>query len=343
MRAGAGSHRWTAPRPVYKMVATMNNPSSRSQVWSTDAVEVPRRFDYWVGAICECFLEMEADTTARASFDGRLESIALGDLRINRVSGSNQRVYRTPGAIARSREDCYFLLCKEAQSSCVITQHGAGTARLLPGDLTLIDSRQRYELHFPDEVGVYSLALPTAWLDTWLPDAPGQLGRRVDGSAGWGHVLSAYVRQLGDGLGSLPETVQVDHLGGLIAMAFAQGQNGRAEPAPAAGGRALGQRIDALVHERFAEPGLTAAEVATALAVSVRSLHRALAADEKSFASLLMQHRLLAAQRMLQSRAFDGLTTAEIGRRVGLLDASHFTRAYRHWSGLTPARSRQAR
>ncbi|GAA6142313.1 hypothetical protein NBRC116584_21310 [Hydrogenophaga sp. 5NK40-0174] len=312
-------------------------------------VEAPQRFDYWVGAICECFLEMEADTTDRPGFEGRLQSTPLGDLRINRVSGSNQRVYRTPGAIARSHEDFYFLLCKEARSSAVITQHGAGTARLLPGDLTLIDSRRRYELHFPDEVDVFSLALPTAWLDTWLPDASCQLGRRIDGSEGWGHVLSAYVRKLGDGVGALPDSVQVDHLGGLLALTLGAGaanQNARVgdDAAREAGAqRSLRERIDLCLHERFAEPGLTAGDVAASLGVSVRSLHRALASEERTFASELMAQRLRSAQRMLQSRSFDGLTTAEVGRRVGLLDASHFTRAYRRWSGVTPARARDAR
>jgi len=33
--------------------------------WSTDAVEARNRLDYWVGAICECFLEMEASSPTR--------------------------------------------------------------------------------------------------------------------------------------------------------------------------------------------------------------------------------------------------------------------------------------
>src|SRR6185312_17499617 len=126
------------------------------RVWSTDAVDAQRRFDYWVGAICECFLEMEADTSAPAGFSAALTSTPLSELRVNRVSGSAQRVYRTHRAIAHGRQNFYYLICKET-APCCITQHDAGAARLLPGDLALIDSRRRYELHFPQAVDAVSL------------------------------------------------------------------------------------------------------------------------------------------------------------------------------------------
>ncbi|TDG16906.1 AraC family transcriptional regulator [Paraburkholderia silviterrae] len=46
---------------------------------------------------------------------------------------------------------------------------------------------------------------------------------------------------------------------------------------------------------------------------------------------------------MLQSRAFDHVTTAEIGRRAGFADASHFVRVIRQRTGRTPRQLRQGR
>jgi AraC family transcriptional activator of tynA and feaB len=304
------------------------------RTWTTDAVDAAIAFDYWVGAICECFLEMEADTSSPGRFSATLESTPLSDLRVNHVTGSAQRVYRTQRAISRSTRNNYYLLCKQA-TPCSITQHGAGATRLLPGDLTLIDSRRRYELDFPATVDTFSVQLPIAWLDTWLPHAATHLGVRVDGSAGWGHVLGLYIRQLRMVPDTLPTTLHCDHLGGLIALAFGTDRLTAPDASPG-----LLTRMDDCLRSRFAEPGLCATDVAEALGVSVRTLHRALTREERTFAASLMRYRMEAAERMLASPSCKLLTVAAIGRRAGLLDASHFTRAYRSWSGKTPGESR---
>jgi len=304
--------------------------------WSTDAVGPSERFDYWVGAICECFLEMDARAVAPAQFAAELSSVPLDALVVNRVRGSAQDVFRTQQGIARSRSNYYYLLCKE-QSPCGVVQHGAHADRLLPGDLALIDSRVRYELHFPGAVDIHSLQIPIEWLDTWVPDARRHLGRRIDGSAGWGQALSVCVRQLGVATGALPAALVADQLGALLALSL--------DPAPAADAstRDLVSRIDDCLHSRCGEPGLHADDIAVSLGISVRTLHRALARAQRSFAARLMHHRLQAARRMLESPAFDRLTIAEIGRRVGLLDPSHFTRVSRRALGRTPGELRESR
>jgi AraC family transcriptional regulator, positive regulator of tynA and feaB len=306
-----------------------------TRIWTTETVQSSQRFDYWVGAICECFLEMEADSGMRKDFSARLESTEMAGLHLNRVSGSAQDVYRTRGAISRSKGNYYYLLCKEA-TPCNIVQYERGQARLLPGDLVLIDSRQRYALHFPERVDTLSIQLPISWLDAWLPDAQQALGRRVDGSSGWGAVLGTYLRQAASAAPALPAAQHRDHLGGLIAAAFgtAPGRTHSSED------EVLTERIEALVGARFAEPGLSAVEVASGLDISVRTLYRALARKDMSFATLLNRHRLAAARRMLSTPSCKHLTIAEIGRRAGWLDASHFTRTWLAHTGQRPSQTR---
>lgn len=305
------------------------------RTWTTDAVPPAQRADYWVGAVCDCFLDMEVEPGERHAFSATLTSVPCGGLRVNRVSGSGQRVRRTQQAIRRGDGDnFYYLLCKDT-APCHVAQDDAGAARLLPGDLALIDSRRRYLLDFPDVVDTVSIQIPIGWLGTWLPDADAWLGRRVDGSAGWGRVLSAYVNQLQaetpDRLGGL----QAEHLGGLLSLAC-----GAAPEAPPRPG--LVQRIEHCVRERFCEPGLTAADVAEDVGISLRTLHRALSSGGTTFAVLLLRERMAVAQRMLHAPSHRHLTVAEIGRRAGFLDPSHFARACRQWCGRTPAQERCA-
>ncbi|MDI3383654.1 helix-turn-helix domain-containing protein [Xenophilus aerolatus] len=306
--------------------------------WSTDAVAPRQRLDYWIGAICEGFLEMAATSSAGTAFRSSLESVPWGAVAVNRVRGSAQDVFRTRAAIARSRENFYYLLCKaDCAWSAAQEQHGT---RLLPGDLVLIDSRRRYEFHFPHNSDTVSLQLHPAWIEGWLPDAQAALGHRIDGQSGWGAALSAFARQLTPELAArppLPAQLLTDQLGALTALALQQA----APAAPAT--PSLRERVAALVRERHAEAGLTAADVAAALEVSQRTLHRALAGGGHTFAQQLMACRMEAAARLLADPRFDRLTVAEIGRRVGLADASHFVRSCRMRLGATPAELRQRR
>lgn len=303
------------------------------RIWSTDGLPPAQRADYWVGAVCDCFLDMEVEPGQRQGFSATLASMPCGSLQVNHVSGSSQRVRRTLQGIRGSESDnFYYLLCKEA-APCQVAQDDGGAARLLPGDLALIDSRRRYLLDFPEVVDTVSIQIPIGWLDTWLPAADRWLGRRVDGSAGWGRVLSAYVGQLRAERPERLGTLQAEHLGGLLSLAC-----GAAPEEPPRPG--LLQRIETCVRQRFCEPGLTAADVAGDVGVSLRTLHRALSAGGSTFALLLMRERMAVAQRMLHAPSHRHLTVAEIGRRAGFLDPSHFARACRQWCGKTPAQER---
>lgn len=314
----------------------MSNPAPPLQRWSTDAVPARERLDYWVDAVCEGFLEMDVTSPAREHFGAELTSAPLGALQLNRVRGCTQDVYRTPRAVARSRQDYFYLLCK-ADAPWSAAQHGR-QARLLPGDLLLVDSRHCYEFHFNHSCNTVSIELPTAWVAQWLPD-PARACGRLDGQQGFGAALSAFARALQPEVAlapPAPAALLTDQLGALLALACG------GEPPRADQGAALRDRIEAAVRERHAEPGLTAAAVAAGLGIGERSLHRALAGQGATFAQRLTACRVEAARRLLADARFERLTVAEIGRRVGLLDASHFVRLFRQHTGLTPGTSRRA-
>lgn len=317
----------------------MPTDSAPIRRWSTDAVDPDQRLAYWVDAICDGFLEMAATSPVSAQFGSTLESAPLGAVGVHRVRGSAQDVYRTRRAIARSRENFYYLLCK--------TDHGWHAAqdgrqvRLLPGDLVLVDSRRCYEFHFPRTADTVSLELPTDWVACWVPTPQALAGRRIDGASGWGLALSALARQLTPELAAappVPPRLLEDQLGALLALAT----GGPASAAPR-GRPDLRRRIADAIAARHAEPGLCAVDIATMLGVSERTLHRHLAAACTTFAGELLACRMERARAMLLQPRFDRLTVAEIGRRAGWSDASHFVRQSRRVLGTTPAALRRAR
>lgn len=313
--------------------------------WSTDAVPQAQRLDYWVGAICEGFLEMSATSPVAASFASSLDSAALGPVGVNRVRGSAQDVYRTRSAIARSRHNFFYLLCKT--DSAWSASQGDCTARLLPGDAVLVDSRDRYAFHFPVSADTVSLELPPAWVESWLVEPSRHVGRRIDGQSGWGQALCSFARQLTPETAAsppLPAGLLGDQLGALLALASGS-EIPSGEPSPSTTGAraALRRRVAEAIRERHAEPGLTATSIAAQLGMSERSLHRCLAEGDQSFAGLLMDCRMAVARRLLAEPRFDRLGIAEIGRRVGLSDASHFVRLCKRHLGATPGTLRRNR
>ena len=137
----------------------------------------------------------------------------------------------------------------------------------------------------------------------------------------------------------LPQAVLIDQLGALLALAASELSGRRDVSTPVE--RSVRDQIYDHIKQRCPDISLQAADVASSLNMSKRTLHRALAASGETFGAMLIQARVDLAVRMLQSPLFDRVTTAEIGRRAGFSDASHFVKALRRRTGQTPLHMRQ--
>lgn len=326
------------------MNASTFSPSTQHvpRLWSTQSVASPQRLDYWVGAICEAFLEMDCTSREPAAFAGQLHSLPVASIALNHVVASTQDVYRTQRAISRSNE-CPFYLITQLHSAWHVRQHNRSTA-LRPGDAVLVHASERYELHFPQSVDCLSVQLPRAWVNGWLAHAPAHTAQAIVGDAGWGRALSGCLLQLGHNLNTahdLPQAMLSDHLGVLLGAAL--------EPRAAAGSISLaGQvalhaRLTDLLRQQLDHLALNAADVAAQAQVSVRSLHRCFAANGSTFATTLRALRLTQAATLLAAQRLQTVSVGEIGRRCGFADPSHFVREYQKAFGITPGQQRRER
>lgn len=310
--------------------------SELSKTWSTQAVAPQHRLDYWVGAICEAFLEMDCSSKSAPSFEGRLTHIDAGQLSFNQVLSSASDVYRTQSAIARSQFHPFYLITHLTTDWNV--RQGGQSVHVRPGDAVLVDSAQRYELHFPQAVNVMSIQLPRSWVGQWLAE-PGTTARVAPKDQGWGQALSGLCTQLGKEPGlamTYPTDLLADQLGAMLAAALEPHARDASASSPdlvASAKKLLAQRLD--------QTGLTADEIAQALGVSTRTLHRSFASEQLSLAGTLRSMRLRQATHLLEQVRLRHLSVAEIGRRCGFLDVSHFVRSYKNANGDTPAHWRR--
>ncbi|HTT36776.1 MAG TPA: AraC family transcriptional regulator [Burkholderiales bacterium] len=157
-------------------------------------------------------------------------------------------------------------------------------------------------------------------------------------------MLSSYVAQLSPEFvvqAPLPHSILIDQLGALLALTADEIRGGCGTSTPV--DRSLRDQICDRIKQRCTEASLQAGDIASSLNISKWTLHRALAACGETFEAMLIQARVEVASRMLQSPLYDRVTTAEIGRRAGFSDASHFTEVVRMHIGQTPLQMRRAR
>src|SRR5690242_14911641 len=88
----------------------LTTEAQRPRRWSTEAVDQRRALSYWVDTVCDRFLALEIDSSARDHFRARLEQVDLGPATVNSIQAETQRVRRTRANLARSRHPVLVLL-----------------------------------------------------------------------------------------------------------------------------------------------------------------------------------------------------------------------------------------
>jgi AraC-like DNA-binding protein len=108
-------------------------------------------------------------------------------------------------------------------------------------------------------------------------------------------------------------------------------------PAPVAA--TIGERVRAELLKTLRGGMPTAEEVAQSLHMSVRTLHRNLREEGVTYSELLHALRQEQASRYL---ADPGITISEVAFLLGFSELSSFYRAFKRWTGTTPAEFRAA-
>jgi AraC family transcriptional activator of tynA and feaB len=314
-------------------------PTSAIVRLSTREVAAADRLNYanWMLSVADGAAPTEVSVGDPADFALEAAALELPAVTIVEMSGSPQRSVRRFGA--RRSVERTFGLNLVFSGSWHVT-HGP-RCRLGPGDIHFTDSRHPFEYDFLTNWRDVYVRLSEQFVRRWLGN-PIALIERPLGDSQWGRVLASYLAQLSPEFvaqAPLPQAVLIDQLGALLALTASERRGSRAESTPAE--RSLRDDFYDHIRQRCADTSLHAADIASSLNISTRTLHRALQTCGETFGAMLIQARVDLAVRMLQSPLFDRVTTAEIGRRSGFSDASQFVKAFRRHTGRTPLQMRR--
>ncbi|WP_448040674.1 helix-turn-helix domain-containing protein [Bradyrhizobium liaoningense] len=311
---------------------------SRQSAWNTAGVRPTEQFAYYREAICQAFMNLTPEPAAAAGFPASVEHVRLGDAAINRVSFPEHVVGRSAADIAASDRSCFYLNLKLA-GRCRILQ-GDREISLSPGQVGIFDSDRRFALLHDrgPQLRVASFWVPAETLRERLPASFDVGAARVSDDPFVGHLIAETARTLCDGALRMTEDESVRLFRALIELvAVSLSRRSRAGAAESEGlADATTLALKRAIHRRLREPGLAVADVAAAVGISERYVHKLLARSGSSFTDYVIDHRLDGAARDLRDTAMADRAIGAIAFDWGFSDLSHFTRRFKQRFGCRP-------
>jgi AraC-like DNA-binding protein len=306
----------------------------------TSQLPVEHRFEAWTELATKAHVPTIVDSSHRANFMARIDSLELGIMRLSRLSHPPLRARGT--AAVRPFPD--VLLLSHVTQGRMMARSPDRVLIAQAGSIVVIDPSRPSTVVNPVDMNHTVLQIETAALGLTpaqiaaLSAFPMTADRSVGGLVA--HILDDLLRN-GD---QYPPAVVVQLTSTLIdLLGTAARTPGRTETvAPASlPERSRLLHIYAFMRQRLADPGLTPQMVAAAHAISLRQLNRILEEDGQSPSDWIRRQRLGRCRRDLLDLTMASVPVAAIGSRWGFADPVTFNRAFRREFGLPPGEYRR--
>lgn len=298
-------------------------------VWDIERRPADEQFDYWREVVCQAFVPLTPRrTTVTSGFPGRVESNPLGTVNRARLRSVPQAVAHGPREVGRGDGGYYFVNLQLAGRCLVRTSAGESLVR--PGELTVVDTAQPYWFTFGENWRMLSYRIAHPALRSRLPSAGHGIGVSIDGTAGFGGVLTALMRSTWD-LPACPVPELEQSLVSVLALAM----DALAEPAEGRTRDAVRAAVLRHVEAELGTPELSVTSVCRRFGFSPRYLHTLFAGTPETFAATVRGLRLDRCARLIAAPGRTETITSIAGRH-GFADPASFSRAFRRRFGVAP-------
>jgi AraC family transcriptional activator of tynA and feaB len=274
-------------------------------------------------------------------FMGRIESGALGEMRLSKVASTNFRFTRSmTGTKPTPTLPILARLVLVSRGSYTFVQRGR-TCTLTPGDWALIDAGQPHAFATSPKVEAFAIMLPRTSDAEMLALFEDGVARRWSGTTGLSRVLHAMVNESFSEMRRLP-IFGGRKLGAAIAAMAWDALREQIETPPAIGYRdERSIRVKAYIESHLADPELSVERIARACNISVRGLHRLFAEDPTgSVSSYLWWRRLIRCADTLRDPSQAHRSIIDVCFSYGFSSSSHFSRLFKDRFGVPPTRYR---
>ena len=303
------------------------------QSFSTELVPAPDRLAAWRSTAKQVCGDCRFQFPKALSFQGSIERRTLADLEFTRFSSSPVSFAKFPVVSARA-EDRGCIAITQLEGVRSYCQDGA-TAVLRPGDTTLVDSGRPWRSECVGPCARLYLRIPR-WrvqdhlLTSRLPLLPQISGMSPSGASLF-HLATSFYSEAEAITG--PEAhAAVDAYLDVLASCIVQ---------PERSSR-LGcyeqhrTRVEWFIETHLAEPSLNPAQIAAAVGISVRHLHRIFLSKGHTIAEWIRERRLEHCRADLMNPRMGERNITEIAFFWGFSDSAHFSKCFKNEFGLSP-------
>ena len=305
-----------------------------SQTFPTDLVPIADRLEAWLCNARQICGDCRFEFPRRHVFHGSIERRNVAGLELTRFSSTPVSFAKSPVVSANSVDRCCIVIT-QLHGVRQYTQDGT-TAILNPGDSTLIDSGHSWSSNCAGECSRLYLRVPRWLMENRLRLTDLPLLPRISGVSGLGVTLfrlatslyqEAPVLTLEEGTSAIEAYLEI--LSACVGHPERRGED--------AGHCAeLLSRVEQFVDTHLAEPTLNPTEIANAVGISVRHLHRLFSRRGFTITECIRERRLQRCRMELCDPRSAERSITEIAFFWGFSDSSHFSRSFKQQFGVSP-------
>lgn len=306
-----------------------------SQLFSTELVPISDRIDAWqwnAQQVCgDCRIQLP-----RSSFHGSIEIREMGALKLTRFASSPLSFWKWPVDSAST----------EKRPCIVITQlHGfrryvqnGDEVLLREGDSTVIDSGRPWSSSCGTECVRLYFRVPRWMMEARLQTCEIPIACRIPGSSASGAALARLSQLLYDEFAAdqTEESPALDLYFETLAACLGLDEGWKHRTPD------LLAKIIHFVDNHLSDSSLAPAEVAAAMGISLRHLHRVFSATGNTFGDYLRFRRLEHCRRDLGNPRLAHKSITDVAFSWGFSDAAHFSHCFRKQFGVSPRGFRAA-
>jgi AraC-like DNA-binding protein len=310
-------------------------------IFSTAAFRGKDRFRLWQDFVQERVGPIEQAHLSAEPFDGLVEALDVGPLRLTRVIESAVQSRVTPATLRRRDEPgSLFVLIQQAGVSMSAQDDREAIQRT--GDITVLGGRPNLHVAGRGDA-MLVLEVPRERLEVMLGSSRLFTALTIEGNRPATALATAFIRdlvrlggQLDPDCAARMATIATDLVIASIADRLA-----RDVPGPLHG-TVVVQRAKAYIEAHLGDPTLDPRRLAEAIGVSLRRLQELFHAQGHHISDWIWQRRLEVAAERLTDPGTRHLTIGTVAYGCGFTSAAHFSRRFRARYATTPREHREA-
>lgn len=311
----------------------MEERPSAVERWTLAELDAHDPAEGWREMLARAYVPFDArpDPATGERFDARVSRLALGDAALIDYSCGRGRGRRTRREIAATPPDLVGILAMRS-GSLGLTLDGSSML-LAPGQIVVWDGNLPGAFDALGPIAKRTFVVPRARLQAAFPRLDDVVGRVLPADSAPLQLFNAYLQTVADRAPALDAPSRAaagDAAVELARLALGAGLPDRPERLR----EAIVAQVRRYVDVHLSDPALTPPRIATAHAISVRTLHEAFEVTGESVGALVRRRRLERCHTDLCAGAGD--TVSQIALRWGFRDSSHFSRLFRRHFGVSP-------